>query len=458
MYSKILFTLLLHHLFALSLFSQEIKKGEVYAYARKIVDTMASESMHGRGYVNGGDSIAAHYLKNEFSKIGLKSFGSDYYQRMNFAINTFPGEILFDFQLFDDKASLERMDLTAYQFVGRPGENFLISPSTDESSGITMNFGVVVFDSTDAKSEKAYNKFIKKTQKSGFNPWILVDDRDVFDKNKLEYFKKIKSNHLGGPGVFVLVKKLTWSQSQEKSPYHKIEILKDSFKLVKSKNFVGYSTFKFDNKFIPNHPSQNVIGYVQGSVYPDSFIVYSAHYDHLGQMGKDVYFPGANDNASGCAMLLNLANYYSKPENKPKYSIAFMAFCGEEVGLLGSKYYTENPLFPLKNIKFVFNMDIMGTGEEGITVVNGTIFKTEFDKLKEINTQNNFIKDVKIRGKAANSDHYFFSEKGVKAFFIYSMGGIKAYHDIYDRPETLPLNEFENMFKLIAKFGDYLQQ
>ena len=217
-------------------------------------------------------------------------------------------------------------------------------------------------------------------------------------------------------------------------------------------------SFDITNEFIPYHLSQNVIGYVQGSVYPDSFIVYSAHYDHLGQMGKDVYFPGANDNASGCAMLLNLAKHYSKPENQPKYSIAFMAFCGEEVGLLGSKHYTENPLFPLKNIKFVFNMDIMGTGEEGITVVNGSVFKTEFDKLKEINAQNNFIKDVKIRGKSANSDHYFFSEKGVKAFFIYSMGGIKAYHDIFDRPETLPLNEFENLFKLITKFGDYLQQ
>ncbi len=174
-------------------------------------------------------------------------------------------------------------------------------------------------------------------------------------------------------------------------------------------------------------------------------------------MGKDVYFPGANDNASGCAMLLNLANYYSQPENKPKYSIAFMAFCGEEVGLLGSKYYTEHPLFPMKNIRFLLNMDIMGTGEEGITVVNGSVFKTEFDKLKEINTQHNFIKDVKIRGKAANSDHYFFAENGVKACFIYTMGGIKAYHDIYDRAETLPLNEFENLFKLITKFGDYLQ-
>jgi Zn-dependent M28 family amino/carboxypeptidase len=219
----------------------------------------------------------------------------------------------------------------------------------------------------------------------------------------------------------------------------------------------GQGGIEVENIFLKEHQSQNVIGYFPGSVQPDSFIVFSAHYDHLGQLGKDVYFPGANDNASGCAMLLNLVKYYSMPEHMPSCSIAFMAFCGEEVGLLGSKYYTEHPLFPLNNIKFMLNMDIMGTGEEGITVVNGILFKKEFDKLKEINIANDLIADVKIRGKAANSDHYFFAEKGVRACFIYTMGGTKAYHDIYDRSETLPLNEFEDLFKLITKFGDYLQ-
>src|SRR6201999_64747 len=88
-------------------------------------------------------------------------------------------------------------------------------------------------------------------------------------------------------------------------------------------------------KFIRNYTSQNVIGYVKGKDNPDSFIVFTAHYDHLGQMGKKVYFPGANDNASGVAMLLSLARYYSKPEHKPKCSIVFIAFGGEEVALLG---------------------------------------------------------------------------------------------------------------------------
>jgi hypothetical protein len=427
------------------LFAQKIKNGEVYQYARMVVDTMASESMHGRGYVNNGDKIAANYIRTEFQKFELKPFTDDYYQKFSFPINTFSGAIYFEFELFNLKEG------GVFHFIGSPGRNFLVAPS---DSNVCADFGLVVFDST-LCNDKAFKKFCRKTPKWYF---VLVDDRNVKDKAKLTYFNKVKANEMKVAGVIELVKKLTWEQSQDVSKYERIQISEDSIPYSKSdKKDEGGGGIVIENKLIPDYQSQNVIGYVKGSEYPDSFIVFSAHYDHLGQMGKDVYFPGANDNASGCAMLLNLAKYYSSPENKPKYSIAFIAFGGEEVGLLGSKYFTEVPLFPLKNIHFLLNMDIMGTGEEGITVVNGTLFKTEFDKLKEINTQNNFIKDVKIRGKAAISDHYFFSENGVRAFFIYTMGGIKAYHDIYDRSETLPLNEFENLFKLITKFTSYLQ-
>ncbi len=403
-------------------FSQEIKKGEVYSYARKIVDTMASESMHGRGYVNDGDKIAANYIRTEFKKFGLKSLTNDYYQKFNFPVNTFPGEISL---IADGKELI-------------PGKDFIAFHLDPSASG---KYTTIFADDELTQNKKKFKKF-KKQDFS--NKIIIVNDTG---KQTPELY-----DMLGNAKAEINLKdKLTWSVGQKQNNFVLFEVLRSSISKPKE------ISFSVDAKIIADHPSQNVIGYISGSEYPDSFIVFSAHYDHLGQMGKDVYFPGANDNASGCAMLLNLAKYYSKPEHNPKYSIAFIAFGGEEVDLLGSKYYTEHPLFPLKNIKFLLNMDIMGTGEDGITVVNGTLFKPEFEKLKQINTENDFIKDVKIRGKAANSDHYFFSENGVKAFFIYTMGGIKAYHDIYDRTETLPLNEFEDLFKMIIKFGDYLQ-
>jgi Zn-dependent M28 family amino/carboxypeptidase len=77
-------------------------------------------------------------------------------------------------------------------------------------------------------------------------------------------------------------------------------------------------------------------------------------------------------------MLLNLAQHYTKPEHRPKYSILFVAFGAEEVGLIGSKYFVDHPIIDLSKIRFLLNMDILGTGDEGITVVNATLFPTEF--------------------------------------------------------------------------------
>jgi Zn-dependent M28 family amino/carboxypeptidase len=154
-------------------------------------------------------------------------------------------------------------------------------------------------------------------------------------------------------------------------------------------------------------------------------------------------------------MMLNLAYHYTH-KVVPKKTIVFMAFGAEEAGIIGSKHYTQNPLFPLEHINFLINVDIMGTGEEGIQVVNGTEFKNQFNKLSEINSKNNYLKQVKIRGKAANSDHYWFAEKGVPAIFIYTLGGIKAYHDVYDVSKTLPLTKFEDCFRLLTDFVNEL--
>lgn len=172
-------------------------------------------------------------------------------------------------------------------------------------------------------------------------------------------------------------------------------------------------------------------------------------------MGNEVFFPGANDNASGIALLLNLAANYSQKE-PPKKTIVFMAFGAEEAGILGSKFFTENPTLPLSKINFVVNLDLLGTGSEGITVVNGAVYEKEFKMLQQINKDNNYLVAVKKRGKAANSDHYWFSEKGVPAVFIYTLGGIRAYHDVYDVSATLPLTEFEDCFRLIRDFIDEL--
>ena len=99
----------------------------------------------------------------------------------------------------------------------------------------------------------------------------------------------------------------------------------------------------------------------------------------------------------------------------------------------------------------------MGAAEEGITVVNATEFTKEFETIKQLNDSKKYVTQIKSRGKAANSDHYFFSEKGVPAFFIYTMGSIKAYHDIYDTADKLPFVKYNELFGLITDFAKELQ-
>ena len=356
-------------------------------YARQVIKKLTSSELLGRGYVNDGVNKAAAYLLNEMKKIGVLKIGKSYSQAYHFSVNTFPGKM---------SVVLDGRELTA-------GKHYLIYPSAT-------------------------------TKKTGYQ---------LFKTDSVTYHANDARREV--PVIIKLKKKLTYTVATDTSDKTVIELLNDSFP-----NELKNLDLIFENKFIPNFKCQNLCGYIKGKQQPDSFIVFTAHYDHLGAMGKQAFFPGANDNASGVSVLLNLMKYYKK--NPSKYSVAFIFFSGEEAGLLGSKYYSEHPLFPLSSIKFLTNMDLLGTGDDGIMVVNATVFKEQFQKLNTINVEKKYVKQIKQRGKAANSDHYWFTEKGVPSFFIYTMGGIQAYHDINDIEKTLPLTDYIDVCKLLMEF------
>ncbi len=278
---------------------------------------------------------------------------------------------------------------------------------------------------------------------------VSPDARGVKASGDLQQLDSVQFINRSDMVVIKLEDKLIWSVAPQAAPYTLISVDKK----VLQKNPATFEV-NMENKLEKKFKAANVCGMVLGNSQPDSIIFITAHYDHLGGMGEAIYFPGANDNASGISLLLNLAQYYAK--NPQPYSIAFICFAGEEAGLIGSKYFTENPLVPLKNIRFLLNTDLAGTGDEGITVVNASEYPKEFAMMQAINKDNNLLAAVNPRGKAANSDHYFFSEKGVPAFFFYTLGGIKAYHDVFDIAATLPLNEHEDLFTLIVKFNEKL--
>ncbi|NDK56769.1 M28 family metallopeptidase [Pontibacter fetidus] len=179
--------------------------------------------------------------------------------------------------------------------------------------------------------------------------------------------------------------------------------------------------------------SKNVVAKLEGSdpALKDEYIVYSAHWDHLGKDPKlqgDQVYNGALDNASGTAGLLELAEAYTKLEQKPKRSILFLAVTAEEKGLLGSKYYAENPLYPLNKTLANINMDVLnayGPTEDVIVIGYGNS-DLEDVLATEAKTQNRTIvpETSPEKGSYYRSDHFEFAKQGVPA--LYAKSGDKA--------------------------------
>ncbi len=333
----------------------------------------------------------------------------------------------------------------AAQFLTEQFKVYGLKPLSGQSFRQDFSYPVNIFP---GKMEVAINGVALRPGKDFI---VSPESRAAKGKGRLAQTDSIHFIDQDNRVIVALQNKLTWSVEQKAADYTGIEI--DRKALTETPASIELNV---ENKVIRDFKTSNICGVVKGTDKPDSAIVFTAHYDHLGGMGSSTYFPGANDNASGIALLLGLAKYYAT--HPQRYSMVFICFSGEEAGLLGSKYFTEHPLLPLKNIRFLINADLEGTGEEGLMVVNATVYSKEYKILTNINNENHYLVKIGSRGKAANSDHYLFTEKGVPAFYIYTLGGIKAYHDVFDISATLPLNKYEDLIKLLQKFNEQLMQ
>ena len=408
-------------------FSQDID------YAKSIIKKLASSEFKGRGYVENGDKISADYISKEYKVLGLLPLNrKSYFQKFILSTNTLPGRVI---------VKIDGVELST-------ATDYLVESSCPSISG---KFQIVKTSRNLLETEAEMESLAKNAGDS----FILIDSRDKKNE-KPEISKKINENirflkyspKVSIRGVIILSdEKLTWESSMVQKVRPVVVISKDM-----DLGNVNSIEITVDAKFIAHYETQNVVGLIKGSSDSDSTIVVLAHYDHLGKMGKNIYFPGANDNASGVAMMLNLAKHYT--HYKPKYTMVFIALSGEELGILGAKAFTDHPLIDLTKIKFLVNFDLAGTGEEGIRIVNGSVYKERFDQITRINEQQKLLPRIDIRGAACNSDHCYFYQKGVPCFYIYTQGGTQAYHDIYDRYETLPLTEFVDYGKLMILFFD----
>ena len=399
---------------------------------RRITEQLCDPAFHGRGYVNKGDSIAADFLVDEFKKLGLESYKGDHLQHFEIdQVNTFPGKMTVK--------NLSSGDLLT------PGVDYVVDPS---SSGFEGKLIPSIVEGSDIFSEDKLRDAITQVLENRGGKNVLFIDYTALSEDSISKVRGIGQAFTDLMPVIEITKdKFTWSVGREQMAHLYLHVQKSAYSGEELQ-------VEIEAELLSDYQSQNVMAYLPAKKKCKETIMFTAHYDHLGRMGEDTYFPGGNDNASGTAMLLTMAKYFK--ENPADYNILFVAFAGEEAGLLGSKYFVENTPVKLKKVRFLLNLDIMGSGEEGITAVNATLFPEEYDLLVSINEELGLLEKVKKRGPTQNSDHYWFTEKGVPAFFIYTMGPNKNYHDIFDTYENLSFKEYEDITKLLVTFVDRL--
>jgi hypothetical protein len=407
-------------LLSLGLGAQELPS--VKETARAYVDTLAGTAMHGRGYVLSGDRIAGDWMGKQFDRIGLERLNGQRFEVFSFPVNTFPDSV---------QVSVDGKVL-------KPGVDFIVDPASGASDGTYDLLRVRLADLTDPAIRS-------RTMGEISGHAVLLDFPETHNADSLQLFQELQAEvSRYAPVIRQGGEKLTWSVAGEYAGHAIIEVkagtIPDTARTV---------TLRVKDLFVPKHNARNVLGVVKAKGNSKDWVLVTAHYDHLGMMGPDALFPGANDNASGSSMLLCLAQWAK--DHPQKFNMLFVAFAGEEAGLKGSGFFVKDHPLELSRIQLLINLDLNGTGDDGITVVNADSQKKVYDKLVAINASTHRFPVVKARGVACNSDHCPFTQAGVPAIFIYTMGGVSYYHDVMDRPGTLPLTKFDELYRTLAE-------
>lgn len=404
--------------------------------AREHIKYLSSKELHGRGVAYDGEHLAAEYIRKNLENFGVEPLGEEYIQKYEKAAFSMEGDVIG-------------------KVGGRPlvaGEDFRIMPF---SQPLNNKYRLIRIKPSDLINSKKINEINKKYADILPQSLIYIDNTNVkFNKKKdeekykealarIKFFFPFKA-----AGIIEGVDKMpSWGLSET---YYERKLAYIYMKADKIRDKDKSVELYYNNK-LTEYTHYNVCGMIPGTEYHDQYIVLTCHYDHLGAMGEDVYFPGAHDNASGCAFVLNMAQYLR--EHPSRYSVVFLFFSGEESGLLGSKYFTEKPLIPLAKIKYLINFDLLGGGNDGIMLVNSTEGKglELYKRLMVINNDLQLVPKIDQRSNAANSDHYFFTRHKVPAIFMYTMGGkVGGYHDISDTNDNCSLTMFDNIFSLFT--------
>jgi len=210
-----------------------------------------------------------------------------------------------------------------------------------------------------------------------------------------------------------------------------------------SRQLATEMSVEIHTEYVQDRDTYNVIGILRGSdpTLADEYLIIGAHLDHVGSQGGDIYFPGANDNASGSASVLEIAEAFIAGNVRPKRSLVFILFSGEEQGLNGARHYANHPAVPLDKTIAMFNLDCVAYGDS-LRVGSGRTAPKLWQIARDLDAK---VTQQMISGTwgGGGADATPFHEKGLPTLYFVTTNSYDHLHALTDKPETLngPLHE-----------------
>ena len=392
------------------------------AHYKRVVKELSSARYQGRGYARGGANKAGKYLEKEFEKAGVDEV---ILQPFTIDINTFPGKM----ELWADGKKLT------------PGVDYSMR---EYSPGVKGEFPVYYVDTLNFDPDRIFAD-LEKPENAGClvacEFWFTYQHRDVFSKLQTAG---------ACPNAGLLY---TWTSPIKFYKAYGEKVVDKPIIWVTPEAIEGVKSVRanIDSEFLKDYGIFNVIAKVEGERH-DSCYVFTAHYDHLGNLGRKVYYPGANDNASGTAAIVTLAAHYAK--HRPAYDMYFIAFSGEDANLRGSEYFAQHPVVPLSQIKYLFNLDMIGDNNPVQYCECSDEGLRGFALMERINGEKQYFKALNRGELAANSDHYPFAVRHVPCIFLENEEGdaFPYYHTVFDNWKTAVFDSYEPVFRLVTEF------
>ena len=410
------------------------------AHYKKVIKEISSAKYQGRGYAKGGANKAGKFLAKEYKKAGVDEVVC---QPFTLDIQTFAGKMEMEGlyaegegnQMVNGKSSNGKWKkLTA-------GIDFSMR---EYSPGVKGEFPVYHVDTLNFDADKMFADLQKPEYKDclvACEFWFTYKHREAFSRLQ-------QAGECPNAGLIY-----TWPAPIKFFKAYGHRVVDKPIVWVTPEAIEGVQRVKLDvdAKFLKDYECFNVISKIEGERH-DSCYVFTAHYDHLGNLGKKVFYAGANDNASGTATIVTLAAYYAR--HRPKFDIYFLAFSGEDANLRGSTYFVEHPTFPLERIKYLFNIDMIGDNNPTEYCEVSDAGMQAFPLFEKINGEKRYFKSLHRGDLAANSDHYVFAVRHVPCIFFENEKGdaFQYYHTIYDNWEHVVTDSYEPTFRLVRDF------